>query len=226
MYIASTRLRFYKFYIHEQHDEDDKEPLVQGIDCEDAISQPEMSTFQIVCKIWPWIITIFATFTVTLVLFPSVTVLVESVGKGQGNAWNDVYFTPVACFLVYNLGDYIGRVMSTTLPWPKDPNAGSYPMMIASVLRIAFIPLFLFCNASPLNRSVTDVYFKSDTAFIVLMVLFSVSNGYIQSICLMFGPKVLTNPIEQSRAASILVFYLVFGLTIGALLSAPLLSLL
>merc|ERR1711881_192228 len=58
LYIASTNLKFYKFYVHEQHEED-KEPLVDGIDSEDAISAPEMSTFQIVSKIWPWIVTIF-----------------------------------------------------------------------------------------------------------------------------------------------------------------------
>jgi len=230
LYIAATKLRFYKFYVHEQHgddsDEEDKEPLVERIDGGGQNSVSQMTTFQIVCKIWPWIVTTFVTFTVTLILFPSVCVLVESVGKGQGNAWNDVYFIPVACFLVYNLGDYIGRVLSTALPWPKNPEAGAYPMLMASIARIAFIPLFLFCNASPKNRVVSDVYFKSDTVYIVLMVLFSVSNGYIQSICLMFGPKVLSTPKEQSRAASILIFYLVFGLTVGALLSAPLLSLL
>jgi len=225
LYVVSTNLRFYKFFVHELN-EDDKEPLVEGIDSEDAISPPEMTTVQIVYKIWPWIVTIFTTFTVTLILFPSVCVLVESVDKGHGNSWSDVYFTPVACFLVYNIGDYVGRFLSTTIPWPKDPESGAYPMMVASILRIAFIPLFLFCNASPQNRSLTDAYFKSDTAYIVLMVLFSVSNGYIQSVAMMFGPKTLSNPSEQSRAASILVFYLMFGLTIGALLSAPLLSLL
>ena len=68
-----------------------------------------------------------------------------------------MYFTPVACFLVFNVGDYVGRALSTTVPWPKTPSAGAWPMMIASFARIAFIPLFLFCNACPHNRVVSDV---------------------------------------------------------------------
>ena len=44
--------------------------------------EPETSTFQLVCKIWPWIVSIFTTFTVTLMMFPAIAVLVESTGKG------------------------------------------------------------------------------------------------------------------------------------------------
>ena len=77
-----------------------------------------------------------------------------------------------------------------------------------------------------MHNNVFQAYIRSDTAFIVIMVLFGISNGYVQSICLMYGPKMLRNPTDQSRAASILVFYLVFGLMIGALLSAPILQLL
>ena len=75
----------------------------------------------------------------------------------QGNRWNDEFFTPVACFVVFNVSDYIGRVLSTALPWPRDPSQAAYPMLVASLLRIVFIPLILFCNASPNNRSVSNV---------------------------------------------------------------------
>ena len=168
----------------------------------------------------------------------------------QGGKWTDVYFTPVACFLVFNVGDYIGRALSTTIPWPKTPSTAAIPTMSISLARIAFIPLFLFCNACPKNRVISDVspritfphhnwlwlyyqymyfffqvYIKSDAAYIIVNLCFSVSNGYINSICLMYGPKILSNPGEQSRAASILVFFLMLGLTIGSIFSAPLLHL-
>ena len=54
----------------------------------------------------------------------------------------------------------------------------------------------------------------------------SVSNGYIGNIAMMYGPKMLNNPEDQSRAASILCFFLVLGVSVGALLSAPILQLL
>ena len=75
----------------------------------------------------------------------------------QGAPWSDVYFTPVACFLVFNVGAYIGRAMSTAIPWPKTPASGKWPMLAGAVARLAFIPLFLFCNACPSNRKFSDV---------------------------------------------------------------------
>jgi len=238
LYAVSTRLPFYKFYVHtnNQRDDDSDEesrPLLNGGAGDGPLSvtaspdypEEETSNFQIVCQIWPWIVTIFFTFAVTLMLFPAIAVLVESTEKGSGGAWSDVYFTPVACFLVFNVGDYVGRAASTSIPWPKTPATAAWPMMAAAFARLAFIPLFIFCNACPKNRIVSDVYIKSDAAYIIFMILFSVSNGYINSICLMHGPKTLTNPQDQSRAASILVFYLMFGLTIGAILSSPMLHL-
>ena len=70
------------------------------------------------------------------------------------------------------------------------------------------------------------VYIESDAAFLVLIALLSISNGYIGNIVMMFRPKMLDRPEDQGRAASILVFFLVLGLTVGALLSTPLLRLL
>ena len=60
----------------------------------------------------------------------------------------------------------------------------------------------------------------------ILIAILSISNGYIGNIVMMFGPKMLDKPEDQGRAASLLVFFLVLGLTVGALLSSPLIQLL
>ena len=60
---------------------------------------------------------------------------------------------------------------------------------------------------------------ESDTAYLVFMVIFAISNGYIGGIALMFGPKVLENGVDQGRAASLLVSFLVLGLAVGASMS-------
>ena len=52
-----------------------------------------------------------------------------------------------------------------------------------------------------------QVYFESDEAFMILIALFSISSGYIGNIVMMFGPKMMDHPVDQGRAASILVFY-------------------
>ena len=46
------------------------------------------------------------------------------------------------------------------------------------------------CNVSPQNRTEFPVVLESDVAYIVIMILFSVSNGYIASISMMSAPQV------------------------------------
>ena len=71
-----------------------------------------------------------------------------------------------------------------------------------------------------------QVYIKSDTIFLVHMVVFSITNGYIGSIIMMYGPKMLSLRVHQGQAASILVSFLVLGLAVGAVFSGLLVKLL
>ena len=198
-----------------------------------------------ICKrVWVWILAVFLCFLVTLAVFPAITVNVRSTGFGQvrhsklglnklnnliifqGNSWSDIYFIPVGCFLIFNIGDFVGRILGSVLKWPTATHLGSLIVLAMSLARLAFIPLFLFCNASPDNRVYTSVYFFSDTAYIIFMVIFSVTNGYIGTIVMMFGPKMLENPQDQGQAASLLVSFLVLGLAVGAALSGLVVQLL
>ena len=58
------------------------------------------------------------------------------------------------------------------------------------------------------------------------MIVFSMTNGYIGSIAMMYGPKMLSSGEDQGRAASLLVSFLVLGLAVGAALSGYLVKLL
>ena len=172
--------------------------------------------------------------------------------------WNDEYFTPVGCFLLFNVGSYFGIVLSSFCKWPDASRSGSIILLNFSIARLVFIPFFIFCNIEPFNRKVTNVsilitkfcfqncmkmfillfsknfkiintffqvYINSDVAFLLMVAILSISHGYITNTVMMFGPKTMERQEDQSRAASILVFFLVLGLTVGALLSAPLLQL-
>ena len=65
----------------------------------------------------------------------------------------------------------------------------------------------MYCNA-----------FESDSVYIVIMLLFSLSNGYLSNICMMSGPQVC-HPDDQMTAASLMVACLGIGLATGAALS-------
>ena len=64
-----------------------------------------------------------------------------------------------------------------------------------------------------------QVAIYSDTAYILFVITHSVTNGFIGSMGLMYGPKMLHSGEDQGRAASLLVSFLVFGLAIGAFTS-------
>ena len=71
--------------------------------------------------------------------------------------YNNKFFIPVGCFLLFNIGDFVGRMLASVIQWPKANHMGSIIILGLAVARVAFIPLFLFCNVAPNNRSVTDV---------------------------------------------------------------------
>lgn len=54
---------------------------------------------------------------VTLSVYPSVTVLINSQNHGNGHSWNDVYFMPVTNYLIFNSGDYLGRILAGLIEW-------------------------------------------------------------------------------------------------------------
>ena len=115
--------------------------------------------------------------------------------------------------MLFNVGDYVGRLIAEKLQWPKPGKVGmgySYSSIIVlclSFARIAFIPLFLYCNE-----------FNSDSAYIIIMLLFSFSSGYLCSSCMMSAPKIC-HIDDQMTASSMMVAALGVGLCVGAALS-------
>lgn len=69
----------------------------------------------------------------------------------------------------------------------SQPHKDSLLLPLLIVARVAFIPLFMLCNIQP--RLNLPVFFHHDAWFIVFMLLFAFSNGYLASLCMCFGPK-------------------------------------
>lgn len=77
----------------------------------------EPSFKNVVNKIWLYGFSEWLVFAVTLTVYPSVTVLVNSELHGNGHPWNDIYFIPVTNYLIFNSGDYLGRIMAGMIEW-------------------------------------------------------------------------------------------------------------
>ncbi|KAF1555271.1 Equilibrative nucleoside transporter 1, partial [Eudyptes schlegeli] len=162
-------------------------------------------------KLWVMAVSVCFVFTVTIGVFPSITAKVSTV-LGEGNRWG-LYFIPVSCFLLFNVFDWTGRSLTALFTWPGKDSC-LLPVMVA--LRVIFIPLFMLCNVQP--RDYLPVVFSHDAWYIIFMIFFSISNGYLASLCMCFGPKkVLAH--EAETAGAVMAFFLSLGLALGAAVS-------
>ncbi|KAI5643365.1 nucleoside transporter domain-containing protein [Phthorimaea operculella] len=169
----------------------------------------EVSLLLIMKKVWVYAFSIFAIFGITMSVYPAVTVLVESHPVTKGTDWNKIYFVPVVNYLIFSCGDYSGRLVSEYLLRPTN----QWIIAAASILRIVFIPMLMLCNAQP--RSHLPVWFLWDYEFIVIIILFAFSNGYLTNIVMINSTRVV-DAHEQEKASSVIVTMLSVGLTAGA----------
>lgn len=151
-FVGMTQSKFYHFYAidsHSSNEMDEDQPLIQT---------SKSSTSSVTGQIWIWALAMFINFVATLCVFPALTVLAESTNS-ERNEWNDVYFIPVGCFLTYNVGDFVGRTLAGLIKRPKASKLGSVFVLVTALLRLGFIPAFLFCNIAPQQRDITQVSF-------------------------------------------------------------------
>jgi len=217
-YGVATRSEFYQHHLGEKNTKDlEKKPEDSKL-IDNGPSIPiKVNPLRVLIQISPYAAAVLTCFLVTLGCFPAITMHVKST-LPKGSAWADTFIVPVACFLLFNIGDYLGRFLAGLIQWPKPGKIGSFITLFLSIARFVFLPLFLFCNIRPDARSLSSVMFESDVAYIIIMLLFSVSNGYIGSICMISGPQVV-RPEEAQTAASLMVALLGLGLGSGAFLS-------
>ncbi|KAM0788956.1 hypothetical protein ACM66B_003030 [Microbotryomycetes sp. NB124-2] len=197
-YLLLLNLPLYKVVIRASEDDSDSDD-----------KGPRASLRVVERKVRKLGISVFLTFLVTLAVFPSITSTILSVnqGKMQPGTFGDVLtqpavFLPIG-FLFFALGDWIGRV----LPQAKILTFTDWRALLGlSLARVVFIPLFLICNTS---TSAGGALIKSDAAYLVIMLLFSLTNGYGSTLVMLAA--VVEPSLEEHEvdvAATCMAFYL------------------
>ncbi|XP_069549071.1 equilibrative nucleoside transporter 1-like [Brachyistius frenatus] len=224
-YLTLPKMEFFQYYteshgsrpsVDEENSMDilkkespaEKRPVVNLTEDE---TKPSVSVFNIFKQIWVTALSVCFIFTVTIGTFPAVTVEVQSTAA-NGGAW-EMYFIPVSCFLLFNLMDWAGRSLTAVCMWPGKDSIW-LPVLVG--LRVVFIPLFMLCNVQP--RHYLPVLFAHDALYIIFMIIFAFSNGYLASLCMCFGPKKVPQH-EAETAGAIMAFFLSLGLALGAAVS-------
>ncbi|CAG2244417.1 ENT1_2_3 [Mytilus edulis] len=172
---------------YSYEDENEKEPLIK----DDVISESvELKPFSyhhdVFKKIWSEGVSVCLVFLVTLACFPALASSIQSCDSGD---W---------------------RCMSLFVPRPNQTKL----MLTLSVLRFVFIPLLMFCNVMP--RHNTTLVFNSDMYPLVFIILLGISNGYLSTLCVMYGPKKVFPQYAEFTGATMSVCMTV-GLALGSL---------
>ncbi|CAH8608252.1 unnamed protein product [Schistosoma mattheei] len=166
-------------------------------------------------------ICVLITLMITLSLFPAVVARIRPITVIPQDLWTKVYFVPVLVYLLYNVGDWCGRMLAGFIKWPRRNQM--LIVLLLCVLRAAIIPLCMLCNAQP--RFYLPVIFKHDI-FPAFMILFlGLTNGYLVSISMIHGPS-FASPGNQESAGAALSIYLSFGLSLGVAISVGLVQVL
>ncbi|RAL64217.1 hypothetical protein DID88_002109 [Monilinia fructigena] len=119
-------------------------------------------------------------------------------------------FIPLG-FLVWNIGDLCGRLLPLL---PFNTKARPIPLFVFSILRVAFVPLYLLCNIEGKGAKVnSDVFY-----LLVVQGGFGLSNGWLGSSCMMAATEYVEEE-EREASGSFMMTNLVGGLMIGSLLS-------
>ncbi|KIK65644.1 hypothetical protein GYMLUDRAFT_39141 [Collybiopsis luxurians FD-317 M1] len=158
-------------------------------------------------------------FMVTLTVFPPITASVQSVNPNI----HPLLFTSIH-FLVFGVGDFFGRYLCS---FPKLLIWSAKRLLVLSLSRTIFIVLFLLCNVQrPNNSSIPAVpLINSDFLFMLILLAFGLSNGYVSSLCMMSAPSLEHNPRLKGRrddvdvAATVSQFCLIGGLVLGSIAS-------
>ncbi|EPQ59608.1 delayed-early response protein/equilibrative nucleoside transporter [Gloeophyllum trabeum ATCC 11539] len=159
-------------------------------------------------------------FIVTLAEFPPLTVSIQPTNP----ATHPLMFSALH-FLIFNIGDFIGRYLCSTpslLIW------SARRLAAMSFARTIFIPLFLMCNvqrdspADSVSMLSSTPVINSDMVFFLLLLLFGLSNGYVCSMGMMSAASLEHNRRLRGRkedvdvAATVASFCLVAGLVLGS----------
>ncbi|XP_059051411.1 equilibrative nucleoside transporter 1 [Achroia grisella] len=179
----------------------------------------DASLTSVMKKIWVYAFSMFSVFAVTMAVYPAVTVLVESHPTTAGTDWNNIFFVPVVNYLIFNCGDYSGRLVAGFLLKPSR----AWVSAVASVARVAGVAMLMVCNAQP--RRHLPVLFPWDWQYIIIMIVFAFSNGYLTNIIMINSTREV-EAHEREKASSVIATMLSVGLTAGAALGMLLVRLL
>lgn len=166
-------------------------------------------------------ICVFLIFFITLTIFPSWTTKLESARQCQerSNRFSNDLFVQFL-IVAFNVADLSGRLASRAFKIDEGSKTFSRNLSLASVARVIFFPLFLFCKVSGGALAPSSKIFINDIYPVSFVIIFAFTNGLLSTLAFMRISQ-LTPAIDdiQRYVSTIINFTVGFGLLCGSLFS-------
>ncbi|KAF0977501.1 hypothetical protein FDP41_003493 [Naegleria fowleri] len=160
------------------------------------------SVFSVFKKIWVQAVMVMTVFWITLSVFPGLSVSVPTWYKGtEMKDW-----LPILVGTTFNIFDFIGR---TAPRWMILFNRKVVPIPV--LIRILILPLFIFMY----KPSIVGLEAFNDAVPLLAIAFVALSNGYLSSLCMMYGPS-LVDDHEKEVAGTLMTFFLLVGICLGS----------
>ena len=190
-----------------------RESLIERTDSADG----DVSTYYVLARTWRFHVTTTVSSTVTGSCFPAALSTVLSMHPDYTHVWYTTFFLPVTIFLLFAVGDVLGRVTSSFLPYPSPLH-----LLPVSLLRLFLVPLVFACNLHP--RTI-PVLFTHDVWPGLLTLLLSWSNGHVMSLAASYCPLQVRGNRARSKAGTFMTLSYATGLLLGSVVVVFLLEL-
>uniref|UniRef100_A0A2P2IDH8 Equilibrative nucleoside transporter 3-like n=2 Tax=Hirondellea gigas TaxID=1518452 RepID=A0A2P2IDH8_9CRUS len=161
-------------------------------------------------KIWWQSFTLGLGLMITLSIYPAMQLYVTS--TTPDGAWKNIYFQPTITFLLFNIGDVLGREMPRWIRWPGS-RGWKLPVLCGS--RVLLLVAIMFCHG---DDKTFPILFYNDAWYIIFNALFGLTNGYFGCLPLIYYPE-FVEAEEVELAGTIMGAVMGAGMVIGSFLS-------
>ena len=187
------------------------------LECQEVtVIQGAKDLFSSIKQVWNdvniYLISVGMNYFITLMVYP--VVVQQTISSCDSDSWYceamSKYFCLIFCFLLYNVMDWTSRVL-----------AGSFQIFKPDDMKlIFFVTLFRLIPVALLFFTKRDDYsgysiLGTDAAFIVLIIILGLTNGYLATTISLFIPMKVKNE-HRSIASMLIPFFMCSGLVAGA----------
>uniref|UniRef100_UPI00398E8EB7 equilibrative nucleoside transporter 4-like n=1 Tax=Pristiophorus japonicus TaxID=55135 RepID=UPI00398E8EB7 len=147
--------------------------------------------------IWPYMLSIALTYSITLCLFPGLQSEIRNCTLGE--------WLPILIMASFNLSDFVGKILAA-LPYDWK----GLRLLLCSCVRLVFIPLFILC-VLPSERPV----FSHPAWPCIFSLLMGITNGYFGSVPMILAAGTVS-PEQRELAGNTMTVSYMSGLTLGS----------